>query len=361
MKFIFSLIIIFPVSVLSQNMPDTFKIGSYVDVYAHDSMLIYFSCMGTVVEKENADFYRKGHIDKTNINFSGDFKDFYINGAIALEAKIVNNYLDGIATYYYESGNIKSKGSYKEDIKTGVWIYYYEDGNTKKAINYIRGFPYIVECYNKKGKPLVINGKGKYVGDFKTNKDCYQYSIWGGVKEGKMEGKWTWYNPHFKRIVAQEVFENGLFKRGKSYDLTYTDNSKIKIDGFCVNENLRLDKNILGYMDNRGFFYPMYKNKELYQSFYYELQNLLKTSLTGNLKNQWFIVGLTIDENSTVSLLNVKSSIDDNRSEKNIYNVIKSMSDFGAAKISDGYIDCNLFFTILIRDRQIIIPAEYLK
>lgn len=84
------------INIYSQNLPDTFKIGDYIDVFDNDSMIIYFSSVGSVVEKRCADYYRIGKIDSVNINVSGQFCDYYMNGEKAFEAVMKNRYLSKI-------------------------------------------------------------------------------------------------------------------------------------------------------------------------------------------------------------------------------------------------------------------------
>ena len=98
----------------------------------NDSILFYFNCIGTVEDKRCAQYYRKGQIDSININFSRNIIDYYMNGAVALEASIIDNYLNGEAIYYHENGMVKSTGNYNQDIKTGNWTYYYDNGQLEK-------------------------------------------------------------------------------------------------------------------------------------------------------------------------------------------------------------------------------------
>lgn len=117
---------------IGNETPNNFKIGNFLELYDKDSILFYYNCLGFVTEKDCAVFYRKGRIDRINVNLTGDFKDYFISGALAMEGTIKDDMLNGRATYYYENGNVKATGSYKDDFKAGVWIYNYENGNTEK-------------------------------------------------------------------------------------------------------------------------------------------------------------------------------------------------------------------------------------
>ncbi len=352
--------ILISTSLRCQSQNDNFMIGDFIEVFENDSISIYYNCTGTVVAKRCAEFIRIGKIDSININVSGKFHDYYIDGKLALEATMENDYLNGKATYYYENGQVKSSGKYKQDKKVGVWTYYYENGTKNKVINYVSDYPFIAEYYNKKGKQKVVAGMGNYEGEFYPFKGCTPFTIWGEVKNGKMEGKWTLYDSHYHLTIGYEFFEDGYFIRGESGTDTYNDYQRIAINGFCANENLHLEDNLLGCPGDKGIFYPEYKNGSLLSSFYPELLVDFSTILNENLHNQWLIIGLEVSRENLVDRVNIKSSINDIRTENAVYELIKSNNDFSAAKMNGEAIDFDLFFTVLIRNDQIIIPAEYI-
>ncbi len=347
-------------SLFSQSQPVTFAIGDYINVMENDSILIYYNCTGTIVDKRCAEFFRIGKTDSVHINISGKFHDYYMNGKIALEAIMENDYLNGEATYYYENGIITSNGKYKQDKKVGVWTYYYENGVKDKVINYVNDYPFIVEYFNRNDKQKVIAGNGNYKGKFNSYKSCIPFSIWGQVNNGKMEGEWTLYNSYFHQKLGNEFFENGQFIEGKSGTYTYNDYQKILINGFCANENLHLEDNCLGCPGDSGVFYPEYKRNSLIASYYPKLIDTLTTVLNQRLLNQWLIIGLKITKDSELKTINIKSSIDDHNIESVVYDILESMKDFTAAKANGDFVDFDLFFTILIRNNQIIIPIEYI-
>ncbi len=358
-KLILGFIILISINLQSQNLPNKFQIGDYVEVMENDSILVYFNCTGTIVNKKCAQYYRKGKIDSININLSGDFIDYFINGKIALKASIINDFLNGKATYFYKNGTIKSVGNYYQDIKTGVWTYYYKNGHIEKIINFVKGYPLIANSYKNNGKQLIENGNGKYKGKFHSYKSCDPLIIWGPIKNGKMDGKWTLYNSDFNKTIGYEFYEDGIFIKGDSYGFIYTDYQKININGFCANENLHLDGNTLGCPGDR-FSWLEYKDKNLKEVFYPNLIDSIENLQYTKLKNQWLIIGLRINKNNKLDKVNIKSSINDELIESETSRFISSMNNFKAAKINGKNIDFDLFFSVLIRDNHIIIPKEYI-
>ena len=83
------------------NLPNNFKIGDYLEVYGQDSLRVYFSCTGSVVDKQCANFYRVGKMDSTIANFMGEFCDYNIDNTLYLKATMVNNSIEGYARYYF--------------------------------------------------------------------------------------------------------------------------------------------------------------------------------------------------------------------------------------------------------------------
>ena len=58
----------------------------------------------------------------------------------------------GLEESYYENGQLKSKGSYKDGIKEGLWENYYENGQLNDKVNYKDGVHEgLWELYNEDG------------------------------------------------------------------------------------------------------------------------------------------------------------------------------------------------------------------
>ncbi|HOU97761.1 MAG TPA: hypothetical protein PLP65_02840 [Bacteroidales bacterium] len=83
---------------------------------------------------------------------------------------------------YYETGELKAKGKYINNIQSGEWIYYYQNGT--------------------------IEQKGKY-------------------KKGKIDGKWTWFYPN-QKVWREEYYELG--KEEGSF-IEYNDTGKVILKG----------------------------------------------------------------------------------------------------------------------------------
>lgn len=361
MKKIFILLFIFlSINIKAQDLPDNFKIGDFFEIYANDSIKFYFRCPGNIQNELLASYYRIGKIDSINNNITGEFIDFYTNGKKALVGNMYNNCLNGQAIYYYENGQIRKKGSYKHGAKTGVWRYFYKNGQLEKVLNFVKGIPFIAEYNKKNGKQLVVNGNGMYKGEFKTYKSCSPFLIQGMVKNGKKDGKWSWYINSFGNKIGVEHFEENRFIFGESKGYTYSDKQQIQIYSNDVSENIKLHHYFEHWIlpkDRRQYFIK-YNGKSIRNEFLTSLLSSINETINWELSDQWIIIGLSISNKNEIAELNIKSSINDNAVEKSIYNLIKMKDGWSTypEKIKVDF-NFNLFFTILIKNNEFIIPS----
>lgn len=360
MKFsLFSLFTFLHLAAASQtHLPDNFKIGNSVEVFSQDSIKIYFNCGGAVSDKNCADYYRVGKMDREIINVVGDFHDYYVNDKLYLKGTMLNNVLEGAAQYYFDNGQVKEEGVYQNNIRQGKWLFYYPNGQIEKIYHYTDGLPVILEAYAPDGKATVVNGNGAIKIQLSLYKQCNKYEIWGQLLNGKKNGEWAFANINAHPILT-EVFEEGKFIKGSPRGNEYREKLKIEFVDFYPNENLDLIESHPGCPRNYYVSPLTYKNELFQAPFYSDLQQKL-AGYTEPVKNQWLVVGITINNKNKVAELNVASSINDTLLEKHIYDIVIKMGRWQSASINSKKISSDIFFSIIVNDNQIIIPADYL-
>jgi antitoxin component YwqK of YwqJK toxin-antitoxin module len=357
--YLIGLLTIFQVSAHSQtNLPDNFKIGDYIEVYNRDSIKIYFSCTGTVIDKKCASYYRKGKMDKTIVNVVGNFHDYYMDDKVYLDAEMFNNNLEGAAHYYYPNGRVKEEGSYQNNTRQGKWTFYYPNGQVKKVYQYFNGEPLVLEAYHPNGKVTVVNGNGSFETEFSTYLQCDFYEASGELLNGKKNGKWRFSNPNLPLPIATEIYENGEFIKGNSKDYEYTKTPRIMLTNFCANENLNLLDNFLGCPGDVLSMWT-YKNDDIHSSFFPELQQKL-TEYKDSLQDQWLVVGISINKKNKIEEINVASSINDTNLENQIYKFLMQMTHWQTAVVNSSKVKSDIFFSILAYNNQIVISTDYI-
>ena len=96
----------------------------------------------------------KGYLDN-NDNRQGLWGIYYDNGQLKSKGLYKDGNRDGIWEYYDENGQLFSKGLYKDNIKTGIWESYWNNGQ----LNVISSF--IDNKLNEKYKSYYENGQLK--------------------------------------------------------------------------------------------------------------------------------------------------------------------------------------------------------
>ncbi len=106
-----------------------------------------------------------------------------------------NNKNDTIEkTEYYPNGNIRIKGTYKNNLRDSVWEYYFENGKLWSTGTFKNGKSNgIFTIYNKDGS---IYMKSSY-------------------KNGKPDGKWSFYQNN--KIIKEVYFSNDSIVKAINY------------------------------------------------------------------------------------------------------------------------------------------------
>lgn len=353
------LLIIISLNSFSQEFSNNFKLGNSLEIFNGDSIKIYYSCVGSIVDSNCAEYVRIGRIDSVNCNVVGKFKDYYIDGSIAMEGSMTNDQLNGICTFYYPNGNIRETGNYSENLRTGVWKFYYYNGELRLVLNFIDGNTLIESFFNTKGKLRVENGFGTYTGYFNLYKSCDPYKCSGKVVGGQIDGKWSFYVPTSNQWVGDEYYEKGTFIKSSSSGKIQADKPNIRIQGFVPNENFFIYDNTSGCRGEIVLTEVEYKNTYLTYTFYPELIDEMGLFQNTHIQNQWILIGLSISNNDSISKINIYSSKNDIQTESLIKNHLNKNSDqWKSAELNNAKVEAEIFFSIIFDNGNVIIPAK---
>jgi len=120
--------------------------------------------------------------------------------------------LNGPGAIYYENGQLKVTGSFKEGERDGVWEWYYQNGQLDAKEYYKEGKANGV-CveYFENGR-LKVNysfKEGKRDGVWKWYHQNGQLDAKGSYKEGKQDGLWEWYFED-GQLESKETWKDGV-------------------------------------------------------------------------------------------------------------------------------------------------------
>ncbi|MGQ9847718.1 MAG: toxin-antitoxin system YwqK family antitoxin [Bacteroidales bacterium] len=186
---------------------------------------------------------------------------------------------------FYETGNIKAKGKYINDIQTGTWIYYYPDGKIEQIGNYKKGKidgKWIWYYPNQQILREEYYDLGKEEGAFVEYNDTGKVILKGQYSDGERTGLWIYqvgditeigkYTEGVKDSIWKSIYSNGKLAEVETYVQGYLNgsyksyypNGKLKCEGYYIMG--RKEKKWY-FMDENGVLYLTitYKNDKEYK------------------------------------------------------------------------------------------------
>ncbi len=179
--------------------------------------LVYLDSTWNETTKKKHKFYRiirDYYLDKDLYKIN----DYYKSGVLQMEGTSSTkegNSKDGEFIFYYENGNKQKSTTYVSKKLLGKTTMWYENGNIKeegefKDINKENGKNYKLNQYwDENNNHLIVDGNGFY--SFRNKMDFQET---GNYKDGFKDGIWEGKS-HKENTSYSEKYENGKFISGK--------------------------------------------------------------------------------------------------------------------------------------------------
>ncbi len=183
----------------------------------------YFDRMDAPCAAGDCFYYKQGVANKHGF-YQDTVKSFYCNGSVLRSVEVYDEKgnLNGVATYYYPSGQLREKVRYRDNVRFGNATSYYKNGKPQMSsiypdrknfrINALQLY-LVVNYLDSLGNFEVKNMKGfcscagSYFGDEIIEK--------GKILNGVRDSVWTAYKND--QILFQENYSKGDFQNGVSY------------------------------------------------------------------------------------------------------------------------------------------------
>jgi antitoxin component YwqK of YwqJK toxin-antitoxin module len=182
----------------------------------------------------------------------GPFKDYYDSGELKVEGQYKNEKQIGNWKSYHKNGQISSEYSYDDGMRDKEYISYYKDGSVKRKVEksgdfYVRRSYY--ESGNLKTQSLIENG---YYKEYLENGALI---IEANYKTNELDGEWKRYyeNGNIEWVVTytdgyrsggyKHFFENGnlklegenKFDKKNGEEKRYDENNNLEWKGYYSN------------------------------------------------------------------------------------------------------------------------------
>lgn len=169
--------------------------------------LFYNSASQLTVRKSNSNdesfgAYRLTKIDTDEIKFSRDFQDYYLDGMLQCTGSY--NY-DGLKhgrfSFFYHSGNLLARGSFRKGKMIDEWNFFDEDNNAQHSVLIgLDEFDVLQSMID--GDPKIVEGNGKWKMNIKG------HEVSGEYKAGKRHGEWVLKNINGDLLIT-EIYSDG--------------------------------------------------------------------------------------------------------------------------------------------------------
>ena len=163
-----------------------------------EGMWYYYFQEGNLASKGK---YIQG--DGTNLGNTGIPKNgrnglwlsYHKNGNLAQEAIYKNGLIEGSFKSYYENGKLQEESTMINDLENGISKEYYENGNLKEEINYLEG--------EKDGNGKIYYDDGSIKTEYTAKKGLLEGKCKHYYETGKIKTEYTYVNnnPHGPILV----------------------------------------------------------------------------------------------------------------------------------------------------------------
>jgi uncharacterized protein len=203
---------------LQEDDPEVVKLDIKIDYYESGNIKTIGSYKNNIPEGVRRDYKQDGTIESAKI-----FRNGSIIGDGIVDEK---GFKQGNWKEYYETGELKAEGNYKNNEKTGLWKWYYVNGKLDQIGSFGQGeMPEgDWKWYYENGRILMEEGfsAGKPEGTYKEYNDSGIVIVKGQYQDGLEEGTWTYYiNGTTQEGKYKEGMKDGLWKfyypNGKLY------------------------------------------------------------------------------------------------------------------------------------------------
>lgn len=133
-------------------------------------------------------YYEDGQLS-SKINYLTDNKSF-IEDAWDFEGNHIVIKGNGVFKSFSNTGQLLLKGNIKDGEKVGKWISYFENGDLKEEGTYKNELYKIINSWDSKGEQTVKDGQGFYKTYFPNKESIFET---GKIENGLREGTWKTY------------------------------------------------------------------------------------------------------------------------------------------------------------------------
>lgn len=165
------------------------------------------------LEKTDGFWRKKG----TNIPYSGTFEEFFDSGELKGTGSFKDGLVDGLRIMYNEDGTKRVERSYSAGLSHGMSSEFYEDGKLKQEGEFVKGKEngvWTIYWQNGNVKAVITFKNGIQQGDY------FEYNEEGKlIKQFYLRDGKEGYSPEFIALTSQALELNRQFKNKEAIEM----------------------------------------------------------------------------------------------------------------------------------------------
>lgn len=191
------------------------------DLTCQQQVTVFFNQNREITSPQKAIYYRFTKLNNMGDFYDGKYTDYLVNGNILIESgEYSSNLKNGEFIEYFQNGNIKKKGNYKDNQLFGIWYYYYPNGQLKEIFSFSERDFQPIECRDSLNKITLENGTGIWETEFYINGELCK--LIAKFKKGKRNGEWKYVNKAGKEIRREEYVDSEFIPYNSLGEKIYT-------------------------------------------------------------------------------------------------------------------------------------------
>ncbi|GAB3575667.1 hypothetical protein GCM10027345_11310 [Hymenobacter daeguensis] len=188
-----------------------------ISVVAGDSTILYYNHAYALTPPACASIRRHAHVSDQG-DFLGEARDYSMaTGRLLSRIYYLKSVRDGAYETYFPNGRLAVRGAFAKGEPTGSWEFWYPNGQRKHTLDWtgqVASPIRIVAAWDSTGQQTVTNGNGLWQDVMRLVPRRYG----GPVLNGLPQGVWESHDVASGKLLTTEVYEQGIFRGGKSLD-----------------------------------------------------------------------------------------------------------------------------------------------
>ena len=195
----------------------TYMYATETKIYTNGQYVKKITYQDTMSNASYEWFYENGNIETRGQTIAdkkeGIWESYYENGKVEIVLNFINSEIDGKRKIFYKTGEIYSEHNFSKGQLSGFGKVYYKNGNLKEISKYKNNEKIVVSIFYKNNGDIFRFGHWEEV----TPGDLFSYRFSGNIFKGKQEGKWESYNKISGELLYVTNYLNGIRKDNTKY------------------------------------------------------------------------------------------------------------------------------------------------